>query len=236
MPSVSRRFATTAQFVLDQLVPPLIRDSAWFMRLPMRLVLGRHVDRYMSFKDDVFAYDDEEFADLYRSVETGSSLHGETDLNQPCIDEILESLVPGSVLEVGCGRGFLATQIERTGRSVTACDIVVPDAVRQRCPQVDFRECSATRLPFADESFDAVVCTHVLEHVPDLHQAIAELRRVARRQLIVVVPRQRPYRYNFNLHIHFFPYRWSLESVLGAGPMTRIVDLDDWYFEERFES
>ena len=230
--TVPRRVATAAQFVLDQLVPPIVRDSSWFMRLPMRLVLGRHTSRYMSFKDDVFTYTDEEFANLYRSVDTGSSLHGDTDLNQRCIDEILGNLIEGSVLEVGCGRGFLAERIAQTGRPVTACDIVVPDGVRERYLGVEFHECFADDLPFADGSFDAVVCTHVLEHVQDLHGVVAELRRVARRQVIIVVPRQRPYRYTFSLHIHFFPYRWSIESAFGADDRTRIVDLDDWYYEQ----
>ena len=38
-----------------------------------------------------------------------------------------------------------------------------------------------TDLPFADESFDTVVCNHVLEHVPDDRRAMHELRRVLRR-------------------------------------------------------
>lgn len=37
-----------------------------------------------------------------------------------------------------------------------------------------------TRLPFPDDSFDVIYCSHVLEHVPDDAAAMAELRRVLR--------------------------------------------------------
>jgi SAM-dependent methyltransferase len=37
-----------------------------------------------------------------------------------------------------------------------------------------------TALPFEDRHFDAIICSHVLEHVPDDRRALAELRRVLR--------------------------------------------------------
>jgi len=46
-------------------------------------------------------------------------------------------------------------------------------------PEVSVR-LDLTRLPFADGTFDAVLCNHVLEHVPDDRRAMAELRRVLR--------------------------------------------------------
>jgi SAM-dependent methyltransferase len=35
-------------------------------------------------------------------------------------------------------------------------------------------------IPYANASFDAVICNHVLEHIPDDHQAMSELYRVLR--------------------------------------------------------
>ncbi len=51
-----------------------------------------------------------------------------------------------------------------------------------------------THLPFSDASFDLVICSEVLEHVPDHHTAIHECFRVLkpRGQLVVSVPRQWP--------------------------------------------
>ncbi len=45
-----------------------------------------------------------------------------------------------------------------------------------------------TALPFPDRSFDAVICSHVLEHVPDDRAALRELRRVMRGWGILQVP------------------------------------------------
>jgi ubiquinone/menaquinone biosynthesis C-methylase UbiE len=80
-----------------------------------------------------------------------------------------------------------------------------------------------------------VVSTHTLEHVQHLDRALDELRRVARRRLIVVVPKQRPYAVTFNPHIHFFPYRWSVLAWTGTAA-THTCELvgGDWlYVEDR---
>ena len=55
--------------------------------------------------------------------------------------------------------------------------------------------------------------THTLEHVQRIDLALAELRRVAKHRLIIVVPKERPYRYSFNLHLHFFPYPWNWQAI-----------------------
>ncbi|RJQ86172.1 MAG: class I SAM-dependent methyltransferase [Desulfobacteraceae bacterium] len=51
-----------------------------------------------------------------------------------------------------------------------------------------------TSLPFADNSFDLVVCSEVLEHIPDHQRAITEIVRVLKtdRHLVVSVPRRWP--------------------------------------------
>jgi ubiquinone/menaquinone biosynthesis C-methylase UbiE len=88
-------------------------------------------------------------------------------------------------------------------------------------------------LPFRDGAFDTVVSTHTLEHVQHLAAAIAELRRVARERLVVVVPRQRPYRVTFNPHIQFFPYRFSLLAWTGTEHEHRLELVGgDWLYVE----
>ncbi|MDO8389231.1 MAG: class I SAM-dependent methyltransferase [Actinomycetota bacterium] len=232
---VSRRFSLAVQYILDEWVPPVVRDSRWFMGLPMRFVMRDATNDFMTFKDSVFGMDDESFSALYERTAHVQQLQGETDLNQRCTDEILRSLAPGRILEVGCGRGYLAGLMAGQGRDVTGFDIAIADDVRSRHAAVQFLTGNIESLPFPDGSFDVVVTTHTLEHVQNLSTAVAELRRVAKRQLIIVVPRQRPYRYTFSLHTQFFPYEWSLHSAFGYRKNAVIKRLGDWYYMENIQ-
>lgn len=54
----------------------------------------------------------------------------------------------------------------------------------------DFFRGDATRLPFADKSFETVLLFDVLEHLEDESGMIAEMLRVAARRLLIIVPRR----------------------------------------------
>jgi len=231
---ISRSLALAIHFVLDECVPPILRDRAWFTWLPFQLLFGRHAETFRSFKDRAHDLSPEEFRRVY--AETAPvHLERPTDLNAACLRRIRARIAGRTVLEVGCGRGHLAGLLA-TAHDVTACDIAIDRALPARHPRVTFREENVERLSFADRAFDTVVCTHTLEHVQDLDAAVRELRRVARRRLIVVVPRQRPYRYTFDLHLHFFPLGHMLAARFpperGAG--GRILENvgGDWCYEE----
>ena len=94
----------------------------------------------------------------------------------------------------------------------------------------------AERLSFLEDSFDAVVSTHALEHVIDFEGAVAELRRVSRSLLIIVVPRERPFFYSLNLHLHFFPYLEAFLLRVEPRGDWECVDLGgDIFYVERLE-
>lgn len=100
---------------------------------------------------------------------------------------------PGqTLLEVGSGsRGIAPYLAERW--QLTACDVSFSDygapivAPPGRARRV---EASVLQMPFADDSFDVVVALDLLEHLAadDRPRALAELRRVAGRRLIVGCP------------------------------------------------
>ena len=57
---------------------------------------------------------------------------------------------------------------------------------------------------------------------------------MTRKRLIIVVPKQRPYKYTFDLHLHFFPYASNLLMLLGPGQTAgKCQAMDgDWFYME----
>jgi SAM-dependent methyltransferase len=95
-----------------------------------------------------------------------------------------------SALDVGCAEGFfMATLAEARGAEVWGVDLS-DDAVRIAAGRYGrpVAAAQATALPFADGAFDLVYSTEVIEHVLDPAAMLAEMRRVARRYVLVTTP------------------------------------------------
>ncbi len=233
---VPRNLTLLVHFVFDQLIPPLLRDSRWFMWLPFKMLFGDKTECFFSFKEKALLMSEEEFRNIY--LKTASvHIQRETDLNQACIEVIEARILGNSVLDISCGRGFLSKRLAQSYR-VTAADIVIDEQLRLDNPKINFQEASVEHLPFPNQAFDTVICTHTLEHVQNLRLAIKELRRVAAKQLIIVVPKQRPYKYTFDLHLHFFPYEHSLLKQLDISDQNFTCQNmgGDWMYVENFDN
>lgn len=119
--------------------------------------------------------------------------------------DVLEAHVAGSgqVLDVGCGDGS-ASGAWLAGRCGGYVGVdVSPAAVESaRASGLDARTIDdAGELPFPGESFDAAICTEVLEHLFDPLGALAEIRRVLRPggTVVVTVPNVANWRYRTDL-------------------------------------
>jgi len=217
---------------LDAL-PPFIRDSRLFWTLVFRVFFGGKYRYFLDFKTKSIFVNDDDYGRYYREL-TRVHIQRPTDLNTPSIEYILRAIEGASLLDAGCGRGYLCRTIaaRHPALRITGCDIHVADLRCGEAEKISYREGNVERLPFPDESFDTVVCTHTLEHVRNLHVAIAELRRVCRRKLICIFPKQREYPYTFDLHVNFFPYRFSVIRAFQNERATIEVLGGDWAYTE----
>jgi SAM-dependent methyltransferase len=121
------------------------------------------------------------------------------------VDAHFFPLAPGQrVLDLGCGEGrHVIAAHALSGADAVGVDLSLDDLATARQRQREFPGDEGTtalfallaadglRLPFADDCFDAVICSEVLEHVPDWRGLLAEIERVLRPggRLCISVPR-----------------------------------------------
>ena len=154
-------------------------------------------------------------------------------------------LQPGdTVLDLGCGFGRHAFEAARRGASVVALDagsdevngvaatfaaMVEAGELARGSLHANVVQGDALHLPFPDGSFDRVICSEVLEHIPDDLAAMRELTRVLRPggTMAVTVPRFGPELINWALsdeyhnvpggHVRIFRRRVLSERLTSTG-------------------
>ena len=100
---------------------------------------------------------------------------------------LLHEMGPGSFLDVGGAEGFVSGLVrEAAGCDVVSMDLSIEAGLRAReIMDVPALAADSAMLPFADASFDYVFMSEVLEHLAHPVRTLLELRRVARRAVIV---------------------------------------------------
>ena len=145
------------------------------------------------------------------------------------------------VLDVACGEGYGSALLSEVAAQVTGVDIAEGAVAHARTSyathrNLRFEHGSATALPLADASVDAVVSFETIEHLPgaDQPRMLAEIARVLTADGILVLSAPNPveysqarnYRNPFHLHE---PTRDELEALLA--PMFPVRH---WYGQRRY--
>jgi SAM-dependent methyltransferase len=157
----------------------------------------------------------------------------------PGVDELVADRLEAALgparrlLEVGVGTGRIALPLHRRGRRPVGVDLSRPMLERYRAKAVaaglappTVLLADATRLPFGDARFDAVLEVHVLHLVPDWRRALAEARRVLAPGGVVMIGRGGRHRGSDGPQAETLGRFDELARELGGGP-RRIGAGDD---------
>ncbi len=132
-----------------------------------------------------------------------NELHGEEQLKK--FDVIKQNVAdPGKVLDVGCGTGL---------SDVLGWDVIGIDPARELLKQASFPvvEGTADALPFADKSFDCVICVTAFHHFPN---ALLEMKRVSRKYVIVSLLKKAN---EFEKHVELIRKNLTVQKEIDVG-------------------
>ena len=229
-----QRSSRWINFLINDVLPPFLRDS-FLMRPLFWMAFGKSgADTFLSFRESVEEMNDEDFSRIYTETEN-CDLKKEADISPRLLARaIRECHGAKNIVDVGCGRGRLALALQQGAFSVFGIDL------GRSCPgglEGSYAVARTERIPFKDKAVDVAICAHVLEHIPDIFSALDELRRISASKIIVILPVERPYRFGFNLHVWFFPYRLNVLQIIrpkfGASWSLEKVGNEWLYIEER---
>ena len=156
------------------------------------------------------------------------------------IEDTIECLPPDAhtLLDVGCGNGLFVNTL--TGSAPDRFERVVGlDLSEEALKDVHVEKVrgSITDLPFEPGSFDLVTCLEVVEHIPqpEFEAALAELRRVSSKYVLLTVPNNQDLRLGFvvcrkchcrfNHHYHLRSFNRS--SLPGLLAPLRLVTVEE---------
>ncbi|MDD5638489.1 MAG: methyltransferase domain-containing protein [Candidatus Pacebacteria bacterium] len=136
----------------------------------------------------------EEIKQFYENYHTKGIINPVADFMQKERCDYLRFLlknISGEILIIGCGSqddmSIISERCEGVGIDISA------EAVKkskEKYPRFEYFVADATNLPFPDNSFDCVVCSEVIEHIPEDEKVLSEAKRVLKNKgtFIVTTP------------------------------------------------
>jgi SAM-dependent methyltransferase len=146
-------------------------------------------------------------------------------------------------LDVGCGEGrhtigaYLSADVDAVGVDLSEKDL---QTAQERAEgfvdkentnkSLTFKVANALELPFEDNSFDKVICSEVLEHIPDYQGVLKEIDRVLKPNgvLAVSVPRAWPEEICWRLSKEYHEVEGGHIRIFNAIQLRRDVERLGW--------
>ncbi|OGB31113.1 MAG: hypothetical protein A3F78_00830 [Burkholderiales bacterium RIFCSPLOWO2_12_FULL_61_40] len=165
---------------------------------------------------------------------------------QVAVASDLIALIPEDVrtiLDAGCGNGVITNRLVDRW-NVLGCDLSAAALQHVLAPTLVV---DLAAIPLADHSFDLVLASDVIEHLPDsiYDKALAELARVARRYVLVAVPHEELLRaaevtchacsHHYHAHLHQRTYSIEdMSNLLGPEFGVRAIQLsgERWIYRD----
>ncbi|ROR98823.1 methyltransferase family protein [Sinobacterium caligoides] len=148
------------------------------------------------------------------------------------------------VLDLGCGEGrhvisaYLEGDVHAVGVDLSHQDLKTtaerfePFAQEQEDKAFGLSVANALQLPFADNTFDKVICSEVLEHIPDWEGALDEIRRVLKPggNFCASVPRAWPEKVCWHFSDEYHAMEGGHLRIFDEGEFRCAIELRDFHF------
>ncbi len=213
-----------AGLALDYLVPEPMIGRASVLELDL------DENRRLRFNAD-FGFINPDYRPLFnaREVFHREHIYGSGAPNKIASSEVVEvaRALPGPLLDFGCGRGVLIGELRRLGTEAYGLELdteLIRSSIPSETKSIVTLYNGSFPSPFEDGCFRSVICSEVLEHIPDYQSAIADIARIATEQVVFTVPDASaiplgfrhgavPWHLMESTHINFFNQQ-SLEFAL----------------------
>ena len=139
----------------------------------------------------------EQIADIWdKGIDEKGDIRHELVIN-PIVFEFLGSLKGKTVLDAGCGNGYLSRKIAKTAKKVIAVDFtegLIEHAKRRSrdFKNIEYRVENIERLSFKNNIVDLTLCNMVLMDLERLDRAVGEIARVTKKNGLIVISTQHP--------------------------------------------
>ena len=210
---MNRELVNILRLTVDAL-PPKIRNSKKFFSIAQRFFnIPNHL---YYFREDFKNGKIKDLASLYikgnpLELPDPNDKGGINFFHMRLIRKYIKQQSPNSILDVGCGSGYLISFLDQLTckTQIVGIDVEPPELdelIYKKNNNIKFLKGKVDNLlkNFEENSFETVFCTHFLEHIENPEYVIRELRRICSKTLILICPIEKPYQWGFNYHVNFY--------------------------------